>query len=566
MGRPRRRGRRRRGRRRRRARRTHAPRAIALIPVAIALGLAVVALAVTRFELFVASILLVRASLDAADLGPAALDAAGALSVLFVGASAIWLLAQRSQATMPSPTAPLIPPVTALFACALLSVTVSAHPLDSLFEVVRFGTLIVIVSVLGRLIRSGQALRLVLIAAIGSSIVPVLFAIRQITGQGGVFTASGLDRVRGTFLHSNPFAAYLFLMITLIVSIYPHVERRWRLVLVPLVLACGGSLIATYSRGAWAATVVALVVIGVLQDRRILWLLGGLIVVVALAVPSVGVRLSDLSETQKETGAPGNSLIWRFEYWREVLALQDNPVIGIGFKEVELNLTAAKAPHNDPIRIFVETGIVGLRRVRVAPDHLGGAGAIHAPAGAPRTPSRSRRRVRRFVQRAPPPQPDRQRDHAARDPLVLRHDRRHGMVWAPALVVRRHRTPPAHEDPARQQVPVPTGRRGGLHARSRVETGSVGARGRVLRHPASREPVRARSRRSSRSTSSSTRRRPRGRNGRGPPRGSSTRGPRRWGSLACSTGSGRTSSTCTTSTTTSRRRCCDPSARAPSRR
>jgi len=217
----------------------------------------------------------------------------------------------------------------------------------------------VIVSVLGRLVRSGRALRLVLIAAIGSSIVPILFAIRQITGQGGVFTSSGLDRVRGTFLHSNPFAAYLFLMITLMVSIYPHVERRWRLVLVPLVLASGGSLIATYSRGAWVATVVALVVIGVVQDRRILWLLGGLIVVVAIAVPSVGVRLSDLSETQKETGAPGNSLIWRFEYWREVLALQDNPVIGIGFKEVELSLTAAKAPHNDPIRIFVETGIVG---------------------------------------------------------------------------------------------------------------------------------------------------------------------------------------------------------------
>jgi O-antigen ligase len=260
---------------------------------------------------------------------------------------------------VPSPTAPLIPPVATLFACALLSVTVSAHPLDSLFEVVRFGTLIVIVSVLGRLVRSGRALRLVLMAAIGSSIVPILFALRQITGQGGVFTASGLDRIRGTFLHSNPFAAYLFLMVTLMVAIYPHVERRWRLALVPLTLACGACLIATYSRGAWVATVVALIVIGVLQDRRILWMVGGAIVVIALAVPSVAVRLSDLSQTQKETGAPGNSLIWRFEYWREVLALQDNPMLGIGFKEVELSLTGAKAPHNDPIRIFVETGIVG---------------------------------------------------------------------------------------------------------------------------------------------------------------------------------------------------------------
>jgi O-antigen ligase len=43
-----------------------------------------------------------------------------------------------------------------------------------------------------------------------------------------------------------------------------------------------------------------------------------------------------------------------------VLALQDNPVLGIGFKEVELTEAASKAPHNDPIRVFVETGLLGL--------------------------------------------------------------------------------------------------------------------------------------------------------------------------------------------------------------
>jgi O-antigen ligase len=335
-------------------------RSIVLIPVAIALGFAVLALAATRFELFIGSILLVRASLDAADLGSSTLDAAGAISVLFVVASCLWLLAQRSGSVAPSPTAALLPPVAALFLCALVSVTFSAHPLDSLFEVVRFGTLIVIVAVLGRLIREERSMRFILIAALGSSIVPLLFALRQATGGGGVSAAAGVDRIRGTFLHSNPFAAYLFLMITLIVSLYPHVERRWKLVLLPLGLACGGALIATYARGAWAATVVALVVIGVLQDRRILWLLGVTMIVVALAVPSVGVRLSDLTETQKASGAPGNSLIWRFQYWRQVLALQDNPMLGIGFKEVELTQSVEKAPHNDPIRIFVETGILGL--------------------------------------------------------------------------------------------------------------------------------------------------------------------------------------------------------------
>ena len=335
-------------------------RTLVLIPVAFAIGLAVLALAVTRFELFVGSILLVRASLDATGLGSSTLDPAGAISVLFVGASALWLLAQRSQDTRPSPTAALLPPVAALFLCALASVAFSDHPLESLFEVVRFGTLVVIVAVLGQLIRDGRSMRFVLLTALGSSIVPLLVASDQMLGGGSLMSVSGLDRIRGTFTHSNPFAAYLFLMITLIVSLYPHVERRWKVVLIPLALGCGSALIATYARGAWAATVIALVVVGILQDRRILWLLGGMMIVVAVAIPSVGVRLSDLAETQKESGAPGNSLIWRFEYWKEVLALQDNPLLGIGFKEVELTQSVAKAPHNDPIRIFVETGILGL--------------------------------------------------------------------------------------------------------------------------------------------------------------------------------------------------------------
>jgi putative inorganic carbon (HCO3(-)) transporter len=337
-------------------------RSLMLIPVACALGLAALTLAVTRFELFVGLILLVRASLDPLDVGSSTLDAAGALSVLFVGASILWLLAERVDAVhaVRSSTQALLPPVAAFFGAATLSVTFSTHPLESLFEVVRFGTLIVIVVVLGRLITNERRMRLVLIAAIGSSIFPLLVAFNQLMTGGGFLTPEGLGRIRGTFLHSNPFAAYLFLMITLIVSLYPHVTRWWKLMLTGLGVACGGALLMTYARGSWVATILALVVVGILQDRRILWLLGATLVVIALAVPSVGVRLSDLSETQKASGAPGNSLQWRIQYWKQVLTLQDNPVLGIGFKEVELTETAAKAPHNDPIRVYVETGVIGL--------------------------------------------------------------------------------------------------------------------------------------------------------------------------------------------------------------
>jgi putative inorganic carbon (HCO3(-)) transporter len=195
---------------------------------------------------------------------------------------------------------------------------------------------------------------------LGSAVVPVLVAARQSLHGSGALTAEGLDRIRGTFAHSNPFASYLFLMITLAEALFPHVSRRWKIALVPYVLACGGLLVLTYTRGAWVALVVALIVIGVLQDRRIFYALIAGVVVLALLVPSIGVRLSDLSQEEKVTGAPGNSLVWRFGYWKQVLDMQTNPLVGIGLKEVELTTPSEVPPHNDLVRVYVETGIAGL--------------------------------------------------------------------------------------------------------------------------------------------------------------------------------------------------------------
>jgi len=318
-------------------------------------------LAANRFEIFVLTILLARASLDAAKIGVGTIDATGALSVLFVVVAVVWLLAQRSDtAAEPSATAPLMPPLVAFVAVAALGLFFSHDPLASAVEWVRLGTLVAIVAVLGRVLKDERTIKLCLLAVLGSAVVPVAIGALQAARGSGAITAAGLDRIRGTFQHSNPFASYLFLMITLAVAIFPHVERRWRFVLVPYVLACGGLLVLTYTRGAWVAMIVALIVIAILQDRRIFLFLFAVAIALAILVPSVGVRLSDLSQEEKATGAPGNSLVWRFEHWRDVLALQTNPLVGIGLKEVELRDVSNVPPHNDIVRVYVETGLAGL--------------------------------------------------------------------------------------------------------------------------------------------------------------------------------------------------------------
>jgi putative inorganic carbon (hco3(-)) transporter len=336
-------------------------RVATLLPLVAVAGTTLLAFAAARFDLFVAAILAVRASLDAIKVGTSSVDATGALSVLFIGAAIVWLLARRDdRRAAPNPATAVLVPLTALFVAGVLSIGLSQHPLQSGMEAVRIGTLVVIVAVLGRLATDPRTARVLLVAIFASAIVPLTAAALQLSAGRGMMTAEGISRIRGTFLHPNPFAAYLFLLITLGVSLAPHVRWRWRLPMLAITAASGAVLVTTYARGAWAATLVALFVIGIVQDRRVLAVLAASVVVVALFVPSVAVRLSDLTTDQKETGATGNSLVWRLDYWAQVLALQSNPVTGIGLREVELNQAAEKAPHNDPIRVYVEMGLLGL--------------------------------------------------------------------------------------------------------------------------------------------------------------------------------------------------------------
>jgi putative inorganic carbon (HCO3(-)) transporter len=331
-----------------------------VLPLSGVVGLGMAVLAFTRFELFLMVVIAMRASLDAAKTSGSSLDATGALSGLFILAAAIWLYRHRDSIRAPSPVGNLLLPFASFFAAAALSVLFSSHPLDSGLEAVRIGTVVVIVITLARAVRDWEGARLLLFAIFGSALVPLAVAILEISrGRAGI-TAQGIGRINGTFLHPNPFAAYLSLLLILGVALFPHVGRRWRWALCALSLACAAVLVGTYARGAWLATFAGLLVVALIQHRRLLWLMGASILVVAISVPSVSLRLADLSETRSESGAPANSLAWRVEYWKSALALQDNPLFGIGLREVELNQEAKKAPHNDFVRVYVEMGLIGL--------------------------------------------------------------------------------------------------------------------------------------------------------------------------------------------------------------
>jgi O-antigen ligase len=150
----------------------------------------------------------------------------------------------------------------------------------------------------------------------------------------------------------------MFLLMAL--ALFPHVSTRGRWVLGLLSPPAGVLVLLTYSRGAWVAFFAGLIVIGLVQSKKLVFgILGGFAVALAVTPPLWG-RVANLGDSADATGGTGNSLAWRLQYWGEVVRLnRDNPVTGVGLKGTKELTDAGKAPHNDYLRAWTETGMLG---------------------------------------------------------------------------------------------------------------------------------------------------------------------------------------------------------------
>lgn len=321
-------------------------------------------LALFRFHHFVLAVLVLRSSLDLAKTGEGtgALDPTSLVSLAFMAAAVLWLLARRR--VVPGLRSPLHVAVVAfLFAC-LLSAIGSERPLTSLVDLSRLASWGLMFLVLDELLETRRHVLQLLVAVALSCVLPLVLGFVGVTsGQAGPLMElkGSLLRVTSTFDASNSFARYLMVLLLMawaVQALLPQVPRAFVLV---GSLAATVMLVLTYTRTAWLGLALGLVVIGVLQSRK---LLVGLLVTAAIllvAVPPVNQRVVETFNASSEYEDGDGSLSWRLSYWGEVLPLvTDNPITGIGLGVTGFRTEAAKAPHNDYLRFLVEAGIVGL--------------------------------------------------------------------------------------------------------------------------------------------------------------------------------------------------------------
>jgi O-antigen ligase len=101
-------------------------------------------------------------------------------------------------------------------------------------------------------------------------------------------------------------------------------------------------------------------VVALLRSRKLLVVLAVAIVALVILVPSVSSRLEELQEPPTRSTAAPNSFAWRIDYWEESTRLVENPVTGIGLKMTAIEADQGKVPHSDPVRSYVEMGLLGL--------------------------------------------------------------------------------------------------------------------------------------------------------------------------------------------------------------
>lgn len=341
---------------------------IIVLAAAAGAGLICGALALTRFFAYAIGMLILGSSLDLAKLGaatggvgaaeaPKALDPSSILGALFVLMAMLWLASQhRSMGTFPG--SPLRRALLVFLAACSLSILGSSNPGTAALVTIRILSAVMIFMVFEQLMLDPDRMRRALLAVYLSAVFPIVFTVFGLlsgnprTEQKGDFT-----RIVGTFNQSNSFGRYLMLLIVMGVALYPYVERRFRVPLMAILVGCSGCLAMTYTRSALVGTVIGLVVVGLVQNRRVVV---GLLVAGALAllvVPNLSARFTELAGEDEGS----NTLEWRLGYWAEVLPLANvNPVTGIGMGQTQYYTEEEKAPHNDLLRAYVETGLIGL--------------------------------------------------------------------------------------------------------------------------------------------------------------------------------------------------------------
>lgn len=345
-----------------------------LVIVAVAVGLvsgvALMGLAIYRFDWFLYTLLAARPLMDGLSLGDQG-SAEGLFSpttmigLAFVISSVVWL-ARRIVGNRSVPLSSLSWSLIGLVLAAGASVLVSPQVMMSAAATMRLAASALMFIALEQALASGVVtVRRILTSVFVSAALVGVWSLFQLATGGGMFDEdTGLMRITGPFVHPNVAAKYhLVVVVTLLaLLLWGRVRERHR---VWLVLAIGVVLIQiafSYTRVVWLTALLAAMYLVAKKDFRFVPPAMGAALLAIVLVPSLFDRVSELWNPPAPTpGVPDNSLVWRIGYWKNLLPLAlASPINGRGLDTTRILSPDRLAPHNVVVQVIVELGVVGL--------------------------------------------------------------------------------------------------------------------------------------------------------------------------------------------------------------
>jgi len=328
-----------------------------LLGVGVGLFILVIWLFMVSPRLVVLLFLGLRASLDLFK-GPATLYVSEAVrvspaffcSLLLIGLGLFYIIRNRVRLL----EIPLVPALLFFQLLLLLHLLLTAEFLASLMEALRFLSILVLYILIYELFTTEGRLRGLILVVLLSSLFPVLTGLYQVMGEAGQYI-TGFVRANGTFVHPNPFAFYLVVILGVLINeLLAGPDRvgrpRW---LLPLGAAAVFCLLFTYTRTAWIGLFLLILSAAWFRDRRLLWIFAAFLALFVLAAP-LRTRIEDLTTSV-------SSITHRFYIWRAgIEQLPAYPFLGRGPATFEILDIYGEQAHNDLLRIFVELGLVGV--------------------------------------------------------------------------------------------------------------------------------------------------------------------------------------------------------------
>lgn len=326
-------------------------------------------------------------------LGGLPIDGADLLLALLLAA---WLAQGVARRRIVLPRPPLLWPLLALLASLSLSLLRAPSYREGLPELFKWlqvlALYLAVVALLPRR-RVGWLIAGLLAAAAAQALLGLYQFLTQ-TGPDAFVLLGRFMRAYGTFRQPNPYAGYLGLIAPLAVSLtlWAWSNRQRSGLKLSLALSAAAAviclgLLVSWSRGAWLAFAVALVVVVLAHSRRAAPVVLALAVAAGLALsifgatdllpPSVTGRLSDLQEyvglidvARTEVTDANFSVVERIAHWQAALAMwTDHPWLGVGAGNYavvydQYNLPRWYEPlghaHNIYLNFAAEAGLLGL--------------------------------------------------------------------------------------------------------------------------------------------------------------------------------------------------------------